>query len=75
MIMFFIWMIVTGLFGEISSMFTSGDGRTSVPAIFVVCAYGVMLLRGVGELREASTARRDADWLRERLASERRAAD
>lgn len=41
--------------------------RGQATALFVLVGYGLMLWRGVSELRELREARADMDWLRKML--------
>lgn len=69
MLMFIFWMASGTLYVQVADILGLSSPRTSLITLFVVCAYVVMLMRGLGEIREVRDARRRIAWLHDTLPS------
>jgi hypothetical protein len=66
-ILLFFWMIISGIVIKLGTVVHGIAPGTAAVTVFVLVGYGLMLWRGVIELRELREARADMDWLREML--------
>ncbi|MFN3985415.1 MAG: hypothetical protein ACK4KV_07990 [Rhodocyclaceae bacterium] len=69
LVMFFIWMIASALYMDFATLFGLTPSADLVPVIFASCVAIVLLLRGLGEIREVLDQRRTEAWLRGQLGT------
>lgn len=67
MLMLMLWMVSGTLYLQLADILGLASPRTALITLFVVCAYAVMLMRGLGEIREVRDVRRRIAWLRDTL--------
>ncbi len=68
-ILILFWLIISGIVIKLGSVVDGIEPGTAAVTIFVIVGYGLILWRGVGELRELREARADTEWLRGMLES------
>lgn len=69
MLMFILWMVSGTLYLQLADIFGLAAPRTTLITLFVVCAYVILLVRGVAEIREVIEVRRRTAWLRDAFSS------
>lgn len=68
MLMLMLWMVSGTLYLQLADILGLASPRTALITLFVVCAYAVMLMRGLGEIREVRDVRRRIAWLHGRFS-------